>query len=259
MNILFIGDIVGRTGRKAVKEFLPVLKNKYSIDFVVANVENAAGGFGLTSKVAEELFSYGIDCFTMGNHTWDNKDILNIIYDPRLIRPLNFNPSVPGQGFGIYKVKEYRLGVINFIGQVFMNGNNSPFYIFDNYYQEIKEETDFIIIDFHAEATGEKMAFAYYVDGKVNCVVGTHTHIQTADERILPGGTAYITDLGMTGAINSILGMSINIVVEKFINQIPGRYRVATGKYQLTGALIKINEKSGKTDDIIRIMETYDT
>lgn len=254
MNIFFIGDIVGRVGRNAVKEILPEITSKYKIDFVVGNGENAAGGFGMTRRVAEELFSYGIDVLTMGNHTWDNKSILSFIdNEHRIIRPLNYNDNVPGKGWTIIKKENVKICIMNFIGQVFMNGNNSPFDSFDQNFKEIKEKSDIILIDFHGEATGEKLAFANYVDGKVSTVVGTHTHIQTSDNMILSQGTAYITDLGMSGASNSILGMSKMHVIEGFRSQISHRYKVAKGDFKIEGVVTSINEKTGLSNNIIRI------
>ncbi|MCG8512606.1 MAG: TIGR00282 family metallophosphoesterase [Halanaerobiales bacterium] len=256
MNIFLIGDIVGRTGRKAVRALLPSIKNKYQIDFIIANGENAAGGFGLTRKVADELFDYGINCLTMGNHTWDNKDIFNFIgQDARIIRPLNYSPAAPGRGWATYQINQYRITVINLIGQTFMNGYNNPFSVFDQHIAMIKKDSDFIVVDFHAEATSEKLAFAHYVDGQVACIVGTHTHVQTADQQILPRGSGYITDLGLTGAVDSILGMSKQAVIERFITGIPHRYDVANGQYQLAGLVVKINEKTGLTNKIYRILE----
>ncbi|AZO95471.1 TIGR00282 family metallophosphoesterase [Halocella sp. SP3-1] len=255
MRIFFIGDIVGRIGRKAVKEILPDLQKKHGFDFVIANGENAAGGFGLTKLVAQELYSYGINCLTMGNHTWDNKDILNIIDEYAIVRPLNYNLGSPGSGWRVFAINNKKLAVVNFIGQVFMD-NNSPF---DKYEQEIaniKKESDLIVIDFHAEATGEKLAFAHYVTADVSCVVGTHTHIQTADEKIIEQQTAYITDLGMTGAVDSILGMSKTSVIERFRYQIPQRFKVARGLYQLEGLLVDINDTTGKAESVLRIHQT---
>jgi hypothetical protein len=253
MRVLFIGDIVGRTGRNAVKQLLPEVNRQYKLNLVIANAENAAGGFGLTRSVAEELFGYGINCLTMGNHTWDNKDVLNIINDPRVVRPLNFSPRVAGQGWTIIEKKGIKIAVVNLIGQVFMDYYNSPFMVYDEFFEYIKKSSDIIMVDFHAEATSEKLAFANYVDGQVACVVGTHTHIQTADEKILPGGTAYITDLGLTGATDSILGMAPEEVIQRFQTGIPRRFKVATGDGQLEGVVVDINEQQGLAKEIIRI------
>jgi len=254
MNVLFIGDIVGRTGRIAVRDLLPEIIEKNKIDMIIANGENSAGGFGLTKRVADELFSYGIDILTMGNHTWDNKKIFDFIDNySRIVRPLNFNENVPGKGWIIIKYKELKIAIINFIGQIFLMGNNSPFVTFDKYINNIKKEADIILIDFHAEATGEKLAFANYVDGKVTGIVGTHTHVQTSDNIILKEGTAYITDLGMTGAVNSILGMAKERVIKRFRTQIPIRYKVGKGNYKMEGVIIDINEKSGLSNSIKRL------
>lgn len=254
MNILFIGDIVGRAGRRAVRKLLTDIQKEYSIDLTIANGENSAGGFGITEKVAEELYSYGIDCLTMGNHTWNNKDIFNFIEnDSRLVRPLNYMPGVPGRGWTMVEVDDFKVGIINLIGQVFMAEANFPVMVFDKYISQINEAADFVIVDFHAEATGEKLAFANYVDGKVEVVVGTHTHIQTADERVLSSGTGYITDLGMTGAVDSILGMKKKKVLKKYTTKLPERYEVGTGQCKLEGAVFQIDDKTKKTTDITRI------
>lgn len=244
MNILFIGDIVGRSGRRAVREYLPELKSEKNIDLVIANGENAAGGFGITEKVAAELYSYGIDILTMGNHTWDNKDIFTFIdQEKRLIRPLNYPGDLPGRGWITIKHQQKTISIVNLIGQVYLGNNNSPYHYFENLYPEIKE-SDLIIVDFHAEATGEKLAFAHAVDGQVTAVLGTHTHVQTNDAQILPGGTAYITDAGLTGAVHSVLGMKVEKMVEKMKTSLPVRYEVATGDVKLEGAVIKISENN---------------
>jgi metallophosphoesterase (TIGR00282 family) len=255
VKILFLGDIVGRPGRHAIRDLLADVIAGNNIDLVLANGENAAGGFGISKAVAEELFSYGIAALTLGNHTWDNKSIIEIIdEEKRIIRPLNYNSDVPGRGWTLLKWKTHNIALINFIGQVFMNGNNSPFDIFDQYIEEIKKNVEIIIIDFHGEATGEKLAFAHYVDGKVSAVLGTHTHVQTSDNRILPKGTAYITDLGMCGACDSILGMEVESVIKRFKTQIPERYKIKNdGFYKLEGAIIEIDEETGSTQCINKI------
>ncbi|MGM0601704.1 MAG: TIGR00282 family metallophosphoesterase [Bacillota bacterium] len=254
MNILFIGDIVGRAGRRAVRLFLDRIIEKNNISLVIANGENSAGGFGITKKVADELFDYGIDCLTMGNHTWDNKNIFTFIDDEeRLIRPLNYFPDNPGRGWTIIEKNGLKIAVVNLIGQIYMNNYNSPYHVFQENIDEIKNKSDIIIVDFHAEATGEKLAFAHSVDGKVAAVVGTHTHVQTSDAQILPGGTAYITDAGLTGAVNSILGMKIDKMVEKHITQLPVNYEVATGSVKLEGAVIKIDNSSCSGKQIMEI------
>jgi len=250
MNILFIGDIVGRAGRRSVRKLLDKKIEKHNIDFVLANAENAAGGFGLTKKTANELFEYGIDCMTMGNHTWGNKNIYEFIdSEDRLLRPLNFNDIAPGSGYHIYEVDDKKIAVINLIGQVFMGNHNSPVEAFNRSYEKIKEETDYIIVDFHAEATGEKRAFAELVNGKVSLVVGTHTHVQTNDVQILDNGTGYITDLGFSGACDSILGMKKEQVLYRLKTKMPKRFEVGTGQVQLSGIYANINEK-GLTSSI---------
>lgn len=250
MNILYIGDIVGRAGRRSVRKLMDKIVNEQKIDFILANGENAAGGFGLTKDTAEELYEYGIDCLTMGNHTWGNKDIYDFIdKDERLIRPLNFNDIVPGRGFNTYQVNGKKITVINLIGQVFMGANNSPVEAFDNVYEKIKDISDYIIVDFHGEATGEKRGFAELVDGKVTLVVGTHTHVQTNDEQILDKGTGYITDLGFSGAVDSILGMKKEKVLYRLKTKMPKRLEVATGQVQLAGIYATFNN-NGKTTSI---------
>ena len=254
MNIFFIGDIVGRAGRRAVRKLLDNIKEDYKVDVIIANGENAAGGFGITEKVAKELFDYGIDVLTMGNHTWNNKDIFNFIDDEKnLIRPLNYMPGVPGRGWTIIENDGYKLAVVNLIGQIYMQEANSPVMVFDKAFSKIKEKVDFIIIDFHAEATGEKLAFANYVDGNVSIVAGTHTHVQTADEKILDNGTGYITDLGLTGAVDSILGMKKEAVIKKLTTQMPERFSVGTGQTQIEGAIFEVDEKTKNTININRI------
>ncbi|MFO7815236.1 MAG: TIGR00282 family metallophosphoesterase [Halanaerobiales bacterium] len=250
MNILYIGDIVGRAGRRSVRKLLNKKIKEHNIDFVLANGENAAGGFGLTEKTAKELYEYGINCITMGNHTWGNKDIYEFIdTDQKLIRPLNFNESVPGKGYYIYEVDNKNIAVINLIGQVFMADYNSPVEAFNNVYHQINKKTNYIIVDFHAEATGEKRAFAELVDGKVSLVVGTHTHVQTNDVQVLEKGTGYITDLGFSGACNSILGMKKEQVLYRLKTKMPKRFEVGTGQVQLSGIYATIN-KDGSTKAI---------
>ncbi|NMA66985.1 MAG: TIGR00282 family metallophosphoesterase, partial [Clostridiaceae bacterium] len=214
MNILVIGDIVGRPGRRALKALLSGVQKEYNISFTIANAENAAGGLGLTRDVMLEILSYGVDVLTMGNHVWDKKEILSFIDDePRLIRPINYPDHCPGQGFNIFTAGFSRkIAVINASGRVFMPALDCPFRRVDEILADIREKADCIIIDFHAEATSEKLAFGHYFDGRVSAVLGTHTHVQTADEQILPGNTAYITDLGMTGPVDSILGVKKDLV-----------------------------------------------
>ncbi|WP_061215121.1 TIGR00282 family metallophosphoesterase [Syntrophomonas wolfei] len=257
MNILVIGDIVGRPGRKAIRELLPQIQKDYKIVFTIANAENAAGGRGLSREVMKELLSHNIDVLTMGNHVWDNKEIFNFIDDEyRLIRPANYPPYCPGQGYHVYSAAfNQKITVINASGRVFLPSLDCPFRVVDEIVSELQEESDYIIIDFHAEATSEKLAFAHFFDGRVAAVLGTHTHVQTADEKVLPGGTAYITDLGMTGPVDSILGMQKEQVIEKIIFQRPVRLEVAKGACQLQAVVLNFDEASRKCISITRISQ----
>ena len=256
LNLLVIGDIVGNPGRKVVKELLPKLRKDYLVDMVIANGENAAGGFGITYTVAQELYSYGVDVITMGNHVWSKKEIMSFIdEDTRIVRPANFPDQLPGRGSTIIELFNHKVGVINLIGRVFMDPADSPFNSALKEIEKIKDEADIIIVDFHAEATSEKLAMGWFLDGKVNVVFGTHTHIQTADERILPKGTGYITDLGMTGPYNSILGVEKDIIVKKFVTQVPEKFEIAKGEAQLNGVVFEIDDKSRNVVSIKRIFE----
>lgn len=258
MNILVIADIVGRPGRRAIKGLLPGIQKEHNIDFVIANAENAAGGRGLTRQVMDELLASGIDVLTMGNHVWDNKDIFSFVDDEfRLVRPLNYPPYCPGQGYHVYTGgANKKIAVINVVGRVFLPPLDCPFRGVEDVLEEIQGQSDIIIVDFHAEATSEKLAMGYYFDGKVTAVLGTHTHIQTADERILPGGTAYITDLGMTGPLESILGMDKDMVINKIIYQRPVRLEVASGTAILQGAILNIDDNNNQVQKIDRISLT---
>lgn len=259
MNILVIGDIVGRPGRRALKQGLAKIQKEEDISFTIANAENAAGGRGLTRAVMDEILGAGIDVLTMGNHVWDNKDIFNFIDDEfRLLRPANYPSPCPGQGYHIYKAGfSKNIAVINLSGRVFISNLDCPFRLMDSILSEIEGDADIIIVDFHGEATSEKLAFAYYVDGRVTAVLGTHTHIQTSDERILPRGTAYITDLGMTGPSDSVLGMDKEIVIEKFLSGRPARFEVASSSSQLQGIILRLDELSDKVLEIKRVSIFY--
>jgi len=258
MNILFIGDIVGKPGRETVKVLLPELKKEFAPDFVIANVENAAGGSGITPKVADELFGYGIDAFTSGDHIFKKRDVLSIINDePRLLRPANFPSVSPGRGAGIFKTKSGdSILLINLLGRVFMEARECPFRVVR---EEIdKNKSNIIIVDFHAEATSEKVAMGWFLDGVVSAVIGTHTHIQTADEKILPKGTAYITDAGMTGPHRSVIGRRIEDVLTRFITQVDQRFEVANEDLRLQGVVLDIDNDSGKARSIARIQRKLD-
>jgi len=257
VRIMMVGDIVGRPGRNAVKELVKALRAKYGLDAVIANGENAAAGSGITQQIANELYTAGIDVITMGNHTWDKKEVFEFIeHDPLLIRPANYPPGTPGKGSVVLRLRGgLKLGVINLAGRVFLPPLDCPFRAAESIVQEMRRETNLIIIDFHAEATSEKIAFGWYMDGKVSAVIGTHTHVQTADERILPLGTGYITDVGMTGPRDSVLGIDKDLVIRRFVSQLPVRFEVAGGPVQFNALLLDIDESSGKTSKIERIDE----
>lgn len=255
MKILFVGDIVGSPGRQAVKELLPGLRKELSLDFVIANAENAAGGSGITSKVAQELFDAQVDVLTSGDHIWKKKEIFEFINnEPRIIRPLNFPAGAPGCGWGVFKTgKNISVGVICVLGRVFMEALDCPFKAVKSAIEAITKETNIIIVDIHAEATSEKIALGWYLSGQVSAILGTHTHIQTADERILPPGTAYLTDAGMTGPYDSVIGRRIENVLERFLSSVPVRFEVAEENVQLHGAVVDINENTGRASSIVRV------
>jgi len=257
MKILFIGDIVGSPGREAVKGLLPGLKERYRLDFVIANAENAAGGSGITPKIAQELFTCGVDVLTSGDHIWKKREILEIIGEqPRILRPLNYPPGAPGQGQGLFNTRDnVKVGVINVNGRVFMEALDCPFRTVNQAQEELSRHTPIIIVDIHAEATSEKVALGWYLDGKVSAVLGTHTHVQTADEKILPAGCAYISDVGMTGPLYSVIGRKIEDVLARFITSLPARFNVAQEDIGLQGVVLDIDEHSGKATSILRIQE----
>ena len=254
MKILFIGDVVGNLGRKTVKEMIPKIKKEYGIDFCIANCENAAGGSGITYVVAQELYKSGIDGITMGNHTWSKKEILNFIEsDPKIVRPANFPRETPGTGSTILEKDKLKLGLINVQGRVYMSAADCPFKAAERELETLKKQVKVVIVDIHAEATSEKCALAWYLDGRASCVFGTHTHVQTADERILPNGTAYLTDVGMTGPYEGIIGMDRDIIIKKLILHMPERFELAQGKVQFNAVVVDVDERTGRTNSIVRI------
>lgn len=258
MNILVIGDIVGRVGRNILKQHLNEIISEYNIDVTVANGENAAGGNGITRKVADELFDLGIAALTMGNHVWDQREILKFIDDEkRIIRPANYLEGTPGRGSSLLAIKNIKIGIINLQGITFMQCNRNPFIVVQKEIDELKSNTNIIIVDFHAEATSEKIAMGYFLDGKVSCVYGTHTHVQTADEKILAGGTAYISDVGMTGPSDSVLGIDKELIIKKFLSSVPVRFDVASGPAQINAIVITVDELTGKCSRIFRINKNY--
>lgn len=254
MRVLFIGDVIGKPGRQIVSSLLPDLQAQHQVDLVLANGENAAGGFGITPRVAMELFSLGIDLLTSGNHVWDRKEVEQYIQnEPRLLRPANYPPEVPGSGVYLIERDGLHFGILNLQGRVFMPTIDCPFKVGKREVALLRERTNIIIVDFHAEATSEKAAFAWYFDGQVSAIIGTHTHVQTADERILPGGTAFITDVGMTGSKDSVIGMVKGEAIQKFITQMPKKFTAATGSPQFNGVLVEVEEGSGKATSITRL------
>ncbi len=257
MKILCVGDVFGRVGRDMIFSYLD--RYAQDIDLVIANGENAAHGRGITNNVYFELKKAGVDGITLGNHTWGCPDVVNILkHNDDIIRPLNFDKTCPGRGSMVLKAKNgISVGVINLIGRVYMEPCDSPFNAVTEEIEKLKNKTNIILVDFHAEATSEKTALGYYLDGKVSAVFGTHTHVQTADEIILPKGTGYITDLGMTGVIHSVLGVDKNIIIKKFTDGIPQRFEPATGKGRFSGCIFEIDEESGKTIGIERISKEF--
>lgn len=229
MKIIFLGDVVGSPGRRALKEFLPELVKRYTPDFVIANGENAAGGYGLTEKIAEELLSLGIDIITTGNHVWKKEFIPYLQKTERVIRPANYGPGAPGKGWTLHHKDGLKLAVINLEGRIFMRPLENPFLVGKRLAEELKEETPYILVDFHAEATSEKIALGYFLDGLVSAIVGTHTHVQTSDERILPQGTGYITDVGMCGSVHSVIGMKISQALELYVSMVGKKLEVEEG------------------------------
>ena len=255
MRLLVVGDVVGRLGRKAFARYTRELKEKYKIDLVIVNGENAAGGKGISRKSLDELYRAGADIVTSGNHVWDNREINGFIDDePYLVRPANYPEGAQGKGWCIYPFKSANLAVVNMSGRTFMPDMDCPFQKIEEVLSEIGQEADIILLDFHAETTSEKMAMGFYLDGRVQAVVGTHTHIQTADERILPQGTAYITDLGMVGPWNSVLGVKPEIIIQKFTTCRPVRFDLAEGPAVYSAVVIDIDTNTKKAVSIERVM-----
>lgn len=257
MKILFVGDVVGKAGRKVTVTHLPLLRADYQIDVAIVNCENAAGGFGITAPIGEEMFRAGADVLTSGNHIWDRKESYEFLArEPRMLRPANYPPGVPGFGFWKGAVREISLAVLNLQGRVFMAPIDCPFRAFDAVRNGQLASARILIVDFHAEATSEKLAFGSYVDGRASAVVGTHTHVVTADETVQVGGTAYITDVGMTGSSDSIIGMEKQRSVERFLTQIPHRFEPAAARPRLSAAVIDVDETTGHARSIQRISRT---
>lgn len=254
MKILIIGDIVGKVGVDKLKKNLSSIVKENKIDFIIANGENAAEGMGITEKIYRELLKLNVDVITMGNHTWAKKEIFKIIDESHIIRPANYPKGVPGCGYRIYNCKNKKIAVVNLLGRAELNIlTENPFQYATTIINKIKSEADIIIVDFHAEATAEKKAMGFYLDGKVQVVFGTHTHIQTADEQILSNGTAYITDVGMTGPKNSVIGMETEVAIKRFLTALPERYKIASGEAILNSIVVKINDETCRVESIKRI------
>jgi len=255
MTILFIGDIVGRPGRDLVQKGLRALLEHYDVDVTIANAENAAAGFGLTRDIGEALLDWGVDVMTSGNHIWDKKEVLEYIaVEPRLLRPANYPAGVPGRGSCVAQTRDGRsVGVINVMGRVFMAPLDDPFAVALREIDAVRHRARIIVVDVHAEATSEKIAMGWHLDGRVTAVIGTHTHVQTADERVLPGGTAYLTDAGMTGPHDSIIGMEKEPSLARFLNGMPTKFEPASGNPRLNGAIIEADDKTGRATRITRI------
>lgn len=254
MKILAVGDIVGENGLNKLKDLLPTIIEKENIDFTIVNAENTSGGMGLTDKDFNILQKMKIDAITMGNHTWGKKDIFAFIDNPKIMRPANYSKGVPGKGYNIYECKGKKIAVMNLIGRTDMNIlSDNPFTVADELVNKLGKQVDIIILDFHAEATAEKIAMKNYLDGRVNIIFGTHTHVQTSDEEITEKGTGYITDLGMTGPKKSVIGMDVSASIKRFLTSLPERYKLADGPAILNGCVFEIDDDTCKTINVYRI------
>jgi metallophosphoesterase (TIGR00282 family) len=254
MNILMVGDVYGESGRAAVATLLPKLRREHAIDFCVVNVENAAGGFGVTAPIARQILESGADVMTSGNHIWDKKEIVAyIVKENLLLRPANFPAGTPGAGHVTVKCGPHKIAVVNLMGRVFMLPIDCPFRKADELVPELRKETPIILVDMHCEATSESLAMGWYLAGRVSAVVGTHRHVQTADERILPGGTAYITDLGLTGPTDGVIGVDRDQIIQRFLQQMPIRFETAKGPAALQGVVIVVDPDTGRSSSIRRL------
>ena len=253
MKILAVGDIVGENGLRKLKEILPNLKQQEKIDFIIVNGENVAGGMGITEKLFNQIIQAGADVVTLGNHTWSKKDIFNFIDNEKIIRPANYPKGVVGKGYSIYKCKNKKIAVMNLLGRTNMGIlTENPFLEADNIINKVKDEVDYIILDFHAEATAEKIAMREYLEGRVNIIFGTHTHVQTADEEITKSGMGYISDLGMTGPKDSVIGMDKRASIKRFVTTLPEKYRIAEGESKFNGCIFEIDDETGRIQNILR-------
>jgi metallophosphoesterase (TIGR00282 family) len=258
LNVLCIGDIFGEPGRKALAHFLPRLRAELEVDLVVANVENAAAGFGVTPSLARGFLGGGIDVMTSGNHIWDRKEIIEyIVKENLLLRPANYPAGTPGVGSVVVKAGAQRVGVLNLQGRVFMSPIDCPFATADAELARLRAETSIVIVDMHGEATSEKQAMGWYLDGRVSAVVGSHSHVQTADERLLPGGTAFLTDLGITGPFDSVIGVDKELAIQRFRTGMPNRFEPAKGRVRVQGAVVRIDPESGRAIGIERVQREH--
>jgi metallophosphoesterase (TIGR00282 family) len=258
LNILFIGDIIGRPGRRAVTELLPGIKGEYGIGFTVANCENSAGGFGVTEKIVGELTELGIDALTSGNHIWDRRDVAEELDSfTNVLRPFNYPPGLPGRGYGVFEAAGgMRVAVINLQGRVFMRPIDCPFRAADELLKTVDEKI--VLVDMHAEATSEKVAMGWHLDGRVSAVIGTHTHVQTSDERVLPGGTGYITDVGMTGPHDSVIGIDKQAIIKRFLTEVPNRFEVGKEDVKLSGLVVAVDTATGRAIGVERLHRSLD-
>jgi metallophosphoesterase (TIGR00282 family) len=258
LTILCIGDVFGEPGRRALAHFLPRLRAEYEVDLAVVNVENAAAGFGVTPALARGFLDGGADVLTSGNHIWDRKEIIEyIVKENLLLRPANYPRGTPGVGSIVVKAGAHRVGVLNLQGRVFMPTIDCPFATADAEVTRLRVETPLLVVDMHAEATSEKQAMGWYLDGRVSAVVGTHSHVQTADERLLPGGTAYLTDLGITGPIDSVIGVEKELAIQRFLTGMPNRFEPARGRARVQGAVIRVDPESGRATAIERVQRDF--
>ena len=260
IRLLFIGDIVGKPGRDCVRAGLPGVVDYHQVDFVIANAENAAGGFGITREIGEQLLDWGVDVMTSGNHIWDKKEALDYIgIEARLLRPANFPAGTPGNGSYLARSRDGRsVGVVNVMGRVFMAPLDDPFAVAAREVQKLRERTRIVFVDFHAEATSEKLAMGWHLDGRATAVVGTHTHVQTADDRILPKGTAYLTDVGMTGPHDSIIGVEVAPALARFTTAMPQKFETATANPRLNAVIVEADEDTGHATEIERLSYSLD-
>jgi len=260
VKVLFIADIVGQPGRRAVQALVPKLRQQHGVDLVIANGENSAGGSGITVRTAEEIFSAGVHVITSGDHLWDQKEVMELLErEPRFVRPINYPVGTPGQGSLVFQTEGLPpVGIINLQGRTFMQSLENPFYFAQSEVERLRQTTKLIFIDFHAEATSEKVALARMLDGQVSAIIGTHSHVQTADEQIFPGGTAFLCDAGFTGPHDSVIGREIEPIIRSFLTNMPQKFEVAKGRVLLQGALVDIDAQSGRAVDIRRVSERAD-